>query len=1326
MIPAHAGGAERIRVIVDLHAPPLAARDGRRLSALRTSRRLDVHTRSSRSYLRVLARGQARAAAAIRRAIPQARVGRRFSILLDALTVSLPVSKLPALVASPSVAKVYPSLQYTLALDRSPSVIGADALRRTSGADGTGIKIAIVDDGIDQSNPFFAPAGFSYPAGFPRGGTRWTTPKVIVAKVFPGPNAGRPGRLAVDPDSSFHGTHVAGIAAGVSGTTAPAGADHPTVTGLSGVAPRAWLGNYRVFTVPTPIGHVANTPEIVAAFEAAVRDGMDVVNFSGGGPQIDPANDALVEAVHELAAAGVVPVISAGNDRDDFGNGSAGSPGTAPDAISVAAVSDTHVFAPSLDVTAPGAPPALHGIPFQGANGERAPVAWGSSDQALVDVGVIGGTDGRPVERHLCGPPGGTLPAGSLAGAIALVERGLCPLATKADEARAAGAIGIVYADNREGEANVLPVAPSVPGGSIANLDGAHLRDYLDAHGGRAPVRVGRAPQELETGRSGIVTSFSSAGPTAFGHDLGPDVAAPGGQILSSTLPRIDASRFAVFDGTSMAAPHVSGSAALLLQLHRAWTVAQVKSALVSTAAPAYADTARTSEAPVTLEGGGLVALPQAADPQLFTSPSSLSFEDLPVLQGAASRGLLVRVTDAGDGAGDWQVQLAAQSATPGTSIDLPGILTVPPGGEAELPVVAHAAGGAPAGEDYGFVVLRKDGVTRRIPYLFLVDRPRLVEAPVLPLARTQTGDTRSGDDRVDAYRYPVAPFGNQPDAAPMQENGAERVYVTSLDRPAVNIGVSIVDVTPGARIDPFYLGAQDETTVQGFAGTPVDVNGLTYDYLAPVGAAGASFPRQGRFYVAVDSGRDPFTGRSLAGRYTLRSWVNDVTPPSASLLTTRVSAGRPTLVFRTNDTQSGVDPASLTIGYKGALVAAAFYDRAAGLAVFTLPRSTPALTAGTTVRTRMISSDFQEAKNIDTIGPSIMPNTRVATARLHVVAGVAVDWLSPSASTCAGEGAAARRRGERRTADRLRSLRRRRQPDRGRPRRRAGAVEGDAACPPRPRKAHAHGDRRRRARRAAHRRPGRSARATGSRRHRGVVRHRRRGGPSAGGARLALRAARETRRAIAAAGRGARRRVRGLRRRRPRRRRPDGRPGARAPSRDRAPRVQRRGRRARGLPRRGSRAWSKGCCGRTISAACGASGHSCRASRRRRPRTWSTSSRSRAPSPCRRRGRMPRRSTRSSRFPARPPPSSARAGSACTRSSPASSRPRASRRGRLPALLRRLVVAPRADRGAHRRLRRARPRRDDGAALVRHGGASCSPSRRIFSPARLHVRARH
>src|SRR4029077_18544726 len=137
----------------------------------------------------------------------------------------------------------------SLALDRSPSVIGADVLRQAGNADRAGVKIAVLDDGLDQANPLFDPAGLSFPPGFPRGGRKWTTPKVIVARVFPGPNAGVAGRLAVDPGSFFHGTHVAGMPAGEPGTAAPAGAAPPAVLGLSGVAPRAQLGNYRVFTV---------------------------------------------------------------------------------------------------------------------------------------------------------------------------------------------------------------------------------------------------------------------------------------------------------------------------------------------------------------------------------------------------------------------------------------------------------------------------------------------------------------------------------------------------------------------------------------------------------------------------------------------------------------------------------------------------------------------------------------------------------------------------------------------------------------------------------------------------------------------------------------------------------------------------------------------------------------------------------------------------------------------------------------------------------------------------------------------------------------------
>src|SRR5207253_3685632 len=294
---------------------------------------------------------------------------------------------------------------------------------------------------------------------------------------------------------------------------------------------------------------------------------------------------------------------------------------------------------------------------------------------------------------------------------------------------------------------------------------------------------------------------------------------------------------------------------------------------------------------------------------------------------------MLVRVVDAGGGAGSWQLQLAPQSATAGASLDVPGMIDVPPGGEAELPVVARADAAATPGEQYGFLVLRRGDVTRRIPYLYVVERPALAAEPAIPLKRVQHGDTRAGTDRVQAYAYPLAPFGNAPDQSPMREDGAEKLYVTHLNVPAANIGVAVTRHSPGSRIDPFLLGAPDENEVQGFAGTPVDVNNLTVDYLAPLGAAAAALPREQAFYVAVDSGRDLYTDRRLAGSYVLRSWVNDVTPPTVRLLTARVAAGRPTIVVRTLDAGAGVDPFSLTLGYGGTLVGASAYDAAAGIA---------------------------------------------------------------------------------------------------------------------------------------------------------------------------------------------------------------------------------------------------------------------------------------------------------------------------------------------------------------------------------------------------------
>jgi subtilisin family serine protease len=779
---------------VTLKQPPLAEAFTRErtlaYSSFARPGRLLLSAPASQAYLRRLGVAQRSVQSRIHTAIPRSEMRWRYGVVLNGFAVVVPRAQLDRLARIAGVARVWPSLRYRALLDRTPQLIGAPALwGPTLATAGQGMKIAIIDDGIDQTHPFFAARTLAYPPGFPKGQTAFTTPKVIAARAF-APRTPRHGNAArpFDPEFSEHGTHVAGIAAGNDATLTRNG------TRLSGIAPRAYLGNYKALTIPSPgFGLNGNSPELAAAVEAAVRDGMDVINLSIGEPEVEPSRDLVVRALNAAADAGVVSAVAAGNDGE-FGLGAVGSPASAEKAIAAAASSGGH---------------------------------------------------------------------GSI-------------------------------------ETDTLP-------------------------------------------------SFSSAGPTSYSLRLKPDVTAPGEDVASS-LP---GSSFAELSGTSMAAPHVAGAAALLRERHPAWTPAQVKSALVLTGAPVHG--ASGAEVSPLREGGGRIDLPRADQPLVFASPMNLSFG---LLRPGATATQAVTLSDAGGGAGTWNVGFSGATGTLASAASqttVPGTLSV----RAAIPQAARE------GEVSGFVILSRASDRRRIPFWFRIARPRLRLDPHRTLARPgeYRASTAGGASRVSTYRYPDV-SGNS--TFPVRLTGREIVFRVRVRTPA-NFGVAIVSRDRGVLVEPRIVRAGDENRLAGYTALPLDLNPYRSSYGRHRLVAGVVLPAPGLYDIVFDT---PRNGRP--GRFRFRYWVGDSTPPSVRLLGVR---GR-FLELAVTDRGSGVDPRSLVaqvdsdqtpVSYRGgrARVPLAFISRG---------RHTLSFTVG----------DYQETKNMEDVS-RIRPNTRTIQTAFSV-----------------------------------------------------------------------------------------------------------------------------------------------------------------------------------------------------------------------------------------------------------------------------------------------------------------------------------------------------
>jgi minor extracellular serine protease Vpr len=602
----------------------------------------------------------------------------------------------------------YTDDMYTGQNASSNSMIGADVVRNTLGYTGEGVRVAMIDSGLDYHHPAF-------------GGCLGPGCRVEIGWDFVGdaydPDLGVKPTPDDDPDESCygHGTNVTGILAANGG-------------GLTGVAPGVSLAIYRVLNCRNRVG----ADVILTALEAAYLDNVRVVSFSIGGPG-GWSNDVIAKAMDNLVDRGVIVVTSLGNNGTQ-GVWSVGLPGAGDKNISAASVDNIASTYRSFTIS-----PDDHKVAWLNAAGAVTPPFTGTFEVART------GTNTSTADACTA------LPAGSLTGKIALTRRGTCGGFTKARNAVAAGAVGCIVYDDRPNivlQTGGTGAIPTVPVVGIGKVDG----ELMDARIQAGPLYMtwGVELVDLPAPSGGLMSSFSAYGPTVE-LQFKPDLTAPGGNIFS-TYP-IEMSSYTTTSGTSNAAPHVAGSAALLLEAIPGITPAQVAQVLQNTAVPVLAAAGSTDLESVIRQGAGLIQIDDALQATSVVSPSELSLGEV---SPQAARTLSVTNLSASEVTFDVghapALAVTGHAFTPtriasaATVSFSAATVTVAPGQTATIEAtIAPAASLEERGLFSGFLTLTPQGggQTLRVPYMGLKGDYQTITVltPTPPVLSRPNGD---------------------------------------------------------------------------------------------------------------------------------------------------------------------------------------------------------------------------------------------------------------------------------------------------------------------------------------------------------------------------------------------------------------------------------------------------------------------------------------------------------------------------------------------------------------------------------------------------------
>jgi len=762
-----AGGNSLVKVVVILKGDPVAVvqKDlGRQLSrgergsviAQRRSEHQSARSEIERRGGRVLA---------------------HFESALNGLKVEIPARAVAGLRSVPGVLEVKAVGTYQRTNAVSVPLIGAPLAWQLSGQyQGQGVKIAVIDSGIDYTHADFGGPGTvsAYQAAFANSAAPADpaffgpgAPKVkggtdLVGDAYTGSNTPVPDSNPLDCPSTSgnvgHGTHVAGTATGLGvkadGTTytGPYNAAAYTPGAFSigpGVAPKADLYSVRVF------GCSGNTNVVAEAIDWAVANGMNVISMSLGsnfgvtGNQ-DSGSLAEATAVANAVAAGIVVVAASGNAGQTPYITSA--PAVFPGAISVAAT-DALAGVPTARLALTGGS-AINVQNNNGANfatGSNWPIVVLRNPNGTVSLGC------NPAEYDKT-KNGGI----DITGKLVVTVRGTCARTFRAGAAQHFGAAAAAMIDTSASafppyEGQIAGGAPTPAAGNIYEpvtipFFGALQSDTATLTG---PVG-GPAPASAVASSTGVspnagfekVASFSSAGPRIGDSVLRPGVTAPGVGTVSAASGT--GNGFQTLSGTSMATPHIAGVAALAKQAHPTWSVADLRAAIVQTAAPAMLGDYSPRN-----EGAGLTQALSAVNTLAIvrTPDESLSFGYADLLNDFTAT-KQVTVHNGGPKAAQFLISVTQSVGPTGVTVTAPASVVVPANGDAQFPVTlsvpANAGTGGTAFQDIGGYVQLKPStsrvngnVTLSVPY-YLVTHGRSNVTATMSGGTVDLGNTGS------------------------------------------------------------------------------------------------------------------------------------------------------------------------------------------------------------------------------------------------------------------------------------------------------------------------------------------------------------------------------------------------------------------------------------------------------------------------------------------------------------------------------------------------------------------------------------------------------